>query len=138
MLYCLMFAVLEQTQCDGDFLEIRDGDSLGSPLVARYCGVLGSAPVITSSGTHMLLHFVSDDVTDNSHRGFTLHHTGKSFSSDEKISQRVGSKPISSDVKWRRLSLRSFLLTFVIHQPSTTKHRYWNHHVSLHTRQTPV
>ncbi|XP_068761150.1 bone morphogenetic protein 1-like isoform X2 [Montipora capricornis] len=67
-----------QTQCDGDYLQIRDGKSMTSPLVGRYCGNnYGPFPVITSSGTYVLLQFVSDNTTDGNHfSGFTLRHTG--------------------------------------------------------------
>ncbi|KAL9955531.1 hypothetical protein ACROYT_G036867 [Oculina patagonica] len=64
-----------QTTCDTDYLEIRDGDSMASPLIARYCGTPGFTQ-ITSSGTHLLLHFASDDIIDASQRGFQLQHAG--------------------------------------------------------------
>ena len=76
-----MFFILlssQQTQCNGDYLEIRDGDSMASPLIERFCGKLDRSPSeITSSGTSILLHFVSDNVNDTSmDRGFVLQHSG--------------------------------------------------------------
>lgn len=64
-----------QTTCDTDYLEIRDGDSMTSPLISRYCGDVGYTE-LTSSGTRVLIHFVSDDVIDESKRGFQLQHIG--------------------------------------------------------------
>ncbi|KAJ7390873.1 Bone morphogenetic protein 1, partial [Desmophyllum pertusum] len=63
-----------RTECDADYLEIRDGVNMASPLIARYCGSYGFTE-ITPSGTHVLLHFVSDNVTDVSQRGFVLRHS---------------------------------------------------------------
>ena len=62
-------------------MQIRDGKSMTSPLVGRYCGNnYGPFPVITSSGTYVLLQFVSDNTTDGNHlSGFTLLHTGKAL-----------------------------------------------------------
>ena len=75
MVLCRMNLYPQQTTCDGDYLEIRDGDSMESPLLARYCGTLFFTE-ITTSGTHILLHFVSDDVTDDS-QGFQLQYAGE-------------------------------------------------------------
>ena len=74
----------QQTQCNGDYLEIRDGDSVDSPLIERLCGKLDkSRSEITSSGTNILLHFVSDNVNDTfMDRGFILQHIGGSNSSN--------------------------------------------------------
>ena len=49
---------------------------MASSLIARYCGTLGFTE-ITSSGTQLFLHFVSDNVTDASKHGFQLNHAGK-------------------------------------------------------------
>ena len=68
----------QQTQCNGDYLEIRDGDSVLSPLIRRFCGKLDrSQSEIISSGTSILLRFVSDNVNDTfMDRGFILQHIG--------------------------------------------------------------
>ena len=48
-----------------------------SPLIERLCGKLDKSPTeITSSGTSILLRFVSDDVDTFMDRGFFLLHSG--------------------------------------------------------------
>ena len=49
---------------------------MASPLIATYCGV--GIEQSTSSGTHVLLHFVSGNVTNVLNRGFTLEYSGES------------------------------------------------------------
>ena len=51
---------------------------MASPLIERFCGKRDRlASEITSSGTSILLHFVSDNVNDTSmDRGFVLRHSG--------------------------------------------------------------
>ena len=71
-----MLTLPRQTTCDTDYLEIRDGDSMMSPLIARYCGEVGYTE-LTSSGTHVLMHLVSDGVIDENKRGFQLQHAGE-------------------------------------------------------------
>ena len=58
---------------------------MASPLIERFCGKLDRLPSeITSSGTSILLHFVSDNVNDTSmDRGFVLQHSGGLKSSNE-------------------------------------------------------
>ena len=53
-----------------------------SRLIERLCGKLDKSPSeITSSGTSILLHFVSDNVNDTfMDRGFILQHIGGSNS----------------------------------------------------------
>ena len=47
-----------------------------SPLIRRFCGKLDKLPSeITSSGTSMLMRFVSDNDTSMD-RGFILQHIG--------------------------------------------------------------
>ena len=53
---------------------------MASPLIARYCGDVGYTE-LTSSGTHVLLHFVSDGVIDEAQLGFQLQHIGESKNS---------------------------------------------------------
>lgn len=73
---CVLITLPQQTTCDTDYLEIRDGDSMTSPLIARYCGEVRYTELI-SSGPLVLIHFVSDGVIDESKRGFQLQHIGK-------------------------------------------------------------
>lgn len=52
-----------------DYLEIRDGDNSGAPLLGKLCGSKKTKDII-SSGQHIYLHFVSDD--SGQRRGFKL------------------------------------------------------------------
>ncbi|XP_067648024.1 cubilin homolog [Eurosta solidaginis] len=45
--------------CNSDYLEIRNGDSMESPLIGKYCGRYIPAR-IPSFTNHLYLHFVSD------------------------------------------------------------------------------
>ncbi|XP_069681082.1 uncharacterized protein gogo [Periplaneta americana] len=47
--------------CGRQWLKVRDGDSLGAPLVAHLSGRMSPSP-ITSSSNFLLLEFFSDDV----------------------------------------------------------------------------
>ena len=51
---------------------------MASPLIVRYSGGENEQGEITSSGTHVLLHFVSGNVTNVLNRGFLLQHSGES------------------------------------------------------------
>ncbi|TSK20013.1 Excitatory amino acid transporter 2 [Bagarius yarrelli] len=55
-------------RCRYDFVELRDGDSIHSPLLGRYCGDKIPAP-IRSSGNSLHVHFVSDGY--NNYEGFS-------------------------------------------------------------------
>ena len=47
------------SNCPNDYLEIRDGNSLSSPLITKMCGSLGYS-YFSSSGRFLLVRFVSD------------------------------------------------------------------------------
>ncbi|KAF5906580.1 inactive serine protease PAMR1-like isoform X1, partial [Clarias magur] len=55
-------------RCRYDFVELRDGDSIRSPLIGRYCGDQ-IPPPIRSSGDSLHIHFVSDGY--NNYDGFS-------------------------------------------------------------------
>ncbi|XP_017314205.2 inactive serine protease PAMR1 isoform X2 [Ictalurus punctatus] len=55
-------------RCRYDFVELRDGDSIHSPLIGRYCGDK-IPPPIRSSGNSLHIHFVSDGY--NNYDGFS-------------------------------------------------------------------
>lgn len=55
-------------RCRYDFVELRDGNSIHSPLVGRYCGDK-IPPPIRSSGDSLHIHFVSDGY--NNYDGFS-------------------------------------------------------------------
>lgn len=57
-----------RTSCSWDYLEIRDGMSQSSPLIARLCGT-SIPPPITTSSNKLWLYFVTDDT--NNRPGFT-------------------------------------------------------------------
>ena len=47
------------SNCPNDYLEIRDGNTLSSPLITKMCGSLGYTSIY-SSGRFLLVRFVSD------------------------------------------------------------------------------
>lgn len=53
------FEVENHDSCVYDYVEVRDGHSMESPLIGKYCGYK-LPPDIHSSGNQMLLKFVSD------------------------------------------------------------------------------
>ncbi|GAA6104532.1 inactive serine protease PAMR1 [Tachysurus ichikawai] len=55
-------------RCRYDFIELRDGDSIRSPLIGRYCGDKIPLP-IKSSRNSLHIHFVSDGY--NNYDGFS-------------------------------------------------------------------
>ncbi|XP_059471095.1 cubilin-like [Neocloeon triangulifer] len=54
--------VLQESSSCGDYIEIRDGNSATSRLLSKICKVSFATPV-TSSGSHMYIHFHSDNTT---------------------------------------------------------------------------
>lgn len=59
------------SNCEADYLEVRDGFGIYAPLVGRYCG--GNAPpAIQLSGTQAYLRFVSNSDTEGA--GFALNY----------------------------------------------------------------
>lgn len=55
-----MFDVENQTSCEYDFLEIRNGGDGTSPLVGRFCGSIPPPHRIVSHSSHLWLRFRSD------------------------------------------------------------------------------
>ena len=65
---------LEQsTNCSYDFVEVRDGSYLTSPLLGRYCGSIKPA-LIRSTSNHIRILFRSDG--NQVSKGFRLQYTG--------------------------------------------------------------
>uniref|UniRef100_A0A672LCI1 Peptidase domain containing associated with muscle reration 1 n=1 Tax=Sinocyclocheilus grahami TaxID=75366 RepID=A0A672LCI1_SINGR len=54
-----MISLESDHSCRYDYVEVRDGDSLTSPVIGRYCGDESPSP-IRSSGNSLHIHFVSD------------------------------------------------------------------------------
>lgn len=53
------FEVEAHPSCGYDYVEVRDGDSLSSPLMGRFCG--RSVPdLLRSTGNSMVVNFVTD------------------------------------------------------------------------------
>lgn len=62
-----MISLESDHSCQYDYVEVRDGDSLKSPVIGRYCGD-ESPPLIRSSGNSLHILFVSDGY--NNYDGF--------------------------------------------------------------------
>nr|XP_039268068.1 cubilin-like [Styela clava] len=66
------FDIPTDVNCATDYLEVRDGPSESSPLVARYCGTT-IPPMYTSSGRDLYIKFKADQSLSG--RGFRLTYT---------------------------------------------------------------
>ena len=62
--------------CPYDFLEIRDGNTLSSPLITKVCGSLGYFYVY-SSGRFLLLRFRTDGSVQGA--GFAVYYSTLSY-----------------------------------------------------------
>ncbi|TRZ04415.1 hypothetical protein DNTS_013284 [Danionella cerebrum] len=62
-----MMSLESDHSCRYDYVEVRDGDSVKSPVIGRYCGEKIPAP-IKSSGNSLHIRFVSDGY--NNYDGF--------------------------------------------------------------------
>ncbi|XP_047481962.1 tolloid-like protein 2 [Penaeus chinensis] len=62
--------IFKSDGCKTDFLEIRDGYWHKSPLLGRFCGGLRFPETIVSTGSRMLVSYVTS-VNQNGHKGFT-------------------------------------------------------------------
>nr|XP_017212577.1 inactive serine protease PAMR1-like [Danio rerio] len=62
-----MISLESDHSCQYDYVEVRDGDSLKSPVIGRYCGDESPGP-IKSSGNSLHIRFVSDGY--NNYDGF--------------------------------------------------------------------
>lgn len=72
--------VEQENGCPNDFVEIRDGSTLGSPLMIRLCGatLASDKSLYLSGGNTLLVHLHTD--SNNNHRGFIASHTGRKLS----------------------------------------------------------
>ena len=69
------------SSCPFDFLEIRDGNTLSSPLITKACGSLGSLYLyVYSSGRFVLLRFRTDGSVQGS--GFAGYYRAETNSKD--------------------------------------------------------
>ena len=53
------FSLEYGTECQYDYLEMRNGESEDSAFIGRYCG-LTAPPPVTSTHNHLWIHFFSD------------------------------------------------------------------------------
>ena len=56
--------------------KIFDGATISDTSLGRFCNYI-SPPTLTSSQNAVLIHFHSDDVIDNTSRGFALYVSGR-------------------------------------------------------------
>jgi len=60
------------SSCRNDYVELKDGSNLNSPLIGRYCGHNYLPPAIATRSQNLYLRFVSDAY--GSHNGFRLQY----------------------------------------------------------------
>ncbi|CAG2068878.1 unnamed protein product, partial [Timema podura] len=53
------FSLEDSRSCKFDYVEVRDGDNINSPLIGRYCGSQ-LPPIATSTSNNMVVKFRSD------------------------------------------------------------------------------
>lgn len=68
----LTMKIESHVDCAFDYLEIRDGLTMESPVIEKYCNTSHPAPV-TSATNEVSLHFHSD--ADSTDTGFQIHYT---------------------------------------------------------------
>lgn len=70
--------IFKSNSCRTDYLEIRDGYWHKSPVLGRYCGSGRIPELIKSTGSRMLLTFVTSKqlAPIRSHRGFAANYEG--------------------------------------------------------------
>uniref|UniRef100_A0A4W6BU07 CUB domain-containing protein n=1 Tax=Lates calcarifer TaxID=8187 RepID=A0A4W6BU07_LATCA len=76
------FFDLEDTDCNHDYVEVYDGGDELSPRMGKFCGRV-APPMIISSGSQLLIKFVTDD--ENNGAGFSIKL--KSFKSTSQCSR---------------------------------------------------
>lgn len=71
LLHCrfLLLSLESDHKCRYDYVEVRNGDGLSSPVIGRFCGDQ-LPPPITSSGNSLHILFISDGY--NNFDGFVL------------------------------------------------------------------
>ena len=63
------FEIEESSNCDNDFLEVRDGmHGYNTLLEKKFCGINEFPPIIQSSDRYLWIHFKSDENIE--YRGF--------------------------------------------------------------------
>ncbi|XP_051539012.1 inactive serine protease PAMR1 [Myxocyprinus asiaticus] len=88
-----MLSLESDHSCRYDYVEVRDGDSLKSPVIGRYCGDESPSP-IRSSGNSLHIRFVSDGY--NNYDGFFA--TFQEVSGQAKPLCATPNKPSNGDL----------------------------------------
>jgi len=70
--------IFEHDKCEKNFLEIRDGYWIKSPLLGRYCGTKTDNVVIMSTGYRVLITYKTTAQQSN-RRGFQAYYEGKLY-----------------------------------------------------------
>lgn len=63
--------IFNSTDCESNYLEIRDGYWHKSPLLGRFCGTQNNISLIFSTGNRMIINYVSNKPN---HRGFSANY----------------------------------------------------------------
>ncbi len=71
--------IFKSNNCRSDYLEIRDGYWHKSPILGRFCGSGKVNELITTTGSRMLLTFITSQHLNNM-RGFAASYEGEEFS----------------------------------------------------------
>lgn len=75
ILFSFFQDIFKSNNCRSDYLEIRDGYWHKSPILGRFCGSGKVNELITTTGSRMLLSFVTSQHL-NSMRGFAASYEG--------------------------------------------------------------
>ena len=93
----LSFDVEQEANCNYDYVEVYDGNSILSPLIGRYCNGTPPPSSINSTGGALLVKFFSDNTVTKS--GFVYYWTcetnGVGVEEQENTSMSIYPNPVS-------------------------------------------
>ncbi|XP_016093659.1 cubilin [Sinocyclocheilus grahami] len=84
----LTFDVEGSSTCVFDYVEVRDGPSIDSPLIGRYCGI-NMPPMLESTQRSMFIRFKTDSSVSN--HGFTAEFASAEQGCGETLTEPTGS-----------------------------------------------
>ncbi|XP_026057290.1 cubilin-like [Carassius auratus] len=84
----LTFDVEGSSTCVFDYVEVRDGPSIDSPLIGRYCGI-NMPPMLESTQKSMFIRFKTDSSVSN--HGFTAEFASAEQGCGETLTEPTGS-----------------------------------------------
>ncbi|KAF4095682.1 cubilin isoform X1 [Onychostoma macrolepis] len=84
----LTFDVEGSSTCVFDYVEVRDGPSIDSPLIGRYCGI-NMPPILESTQKSMFIRFKTDSSVSN--HGFTAEFASAEQGCGETLTELTGS-----------------------------------------------